>query len=97
MRFLLLLEHTLLLFETFVHVGFLWSSGGWTPLLADRWIVDMENAFQRSIFPEGSKGWFASFLLKYIASDWWPEVGHDLVVEAIQVMTCDDFVTKFMA
>ena len=55
----------------------------------------MVNAFRTSFCPEGLKIRFASCLLKDRARDWWEEVDLALGGEALEMMTWDEFVTRF--
>ena len=60
-----------------------------------RWLVDVANAFCISSCPNGTKVRLSSCVLKDRARDWWEEVGRSVGDEAVDLMTWDDFVTRF--
>ena len=74
--------------------GFFGEKG---PIASRRWLAGMANAFKMSFYLEGSKVIFASSLMKDRARDWWEEVGIALGGEALEMMTWDEFVTRFRA
>ena len=57
----------------------------------------MSNAFRTSFYPEEVKVRYASYILKDKARGWWKEGSSELGDDDIDVMSCDDFSTKFGA
>ena len=67
------------------------------PIMARRWIIDIETAHVTSFFPKGSKVRFVVVCLRELARDWWEEVGDTLGAPATVAMTWSNFVTIFRA
>ena len=57
------------------------------PIVARRWITDMESAQLTNFGPKGSKVWYAVGCLRDRARDWWELVGDSLGASAIEAMT----------
>ena len=67
------------------------------PIVARRWIADIESAQLISFCPEGSKVRYAAGCLRDRARDWWESVGDSMGASAIEAMTWSDFVARFRA
>nr|KAJ0216168.1 hypothetical protein LSAT_V11C300131450 [Lactuca sativa] len=65
------------------------------PIVARRWIADIESAQLTSFCMNGSKVRFAAACLRDRARDWWESVGDSLGASVVEAMTWSDFVTRF--
>ena len=65
--------------------------------MSRRWLADVANAFRTSSFPPEDKVGLASYLLKDRTRALWAEVGHAVNDDVVDVMSWDDFSTRFRA
>ena len=67
------------------------------PIASRRWLADVANVFRASRYPDGDKVILASCLLKDRAQEWWQEVGRAVGDDVVDVISWDDFSTRFRA
>ena len=65
------------------------------PVVARRWIADIESVQLTSFCPKRSKVWYVVGCLRDIARDWWEAVSDTLGAPTIEAMTWSNFMTKF--